>query len=313
MNDTVNGVCNSGLIRSHLFQQFLAQGFWHAHHVDLVWRHDGKDVREEADWLKDLWYAIRRGPRPIGWARYISTGTEPTKMELCGESDVGAFPIYGECHVQGRADSVRGMLSVLVQMCEDAPPGTWKNGNTADNGTDEGDVMAWRTLELAKALLADSAPACHAQYSSEYVERLRGALHEACLVYAQHGDEPPKAWQELLHATPHAIGRESNADRAALAKGEIPAHIASPEKPSMFRVCADCSMPKTCGLEGQCIHARIAGPQTPPQDDARDAARYRHLRANWDDFSGTTARDPGPWLDSTIDAVLGIGKSSPSP
>lgn len=48
------------LIRSALFQQFLRQGFWHAHHVDLVWRYNGQDVREEADWLKDVWYALRR-------------------------------------------------------------------------------------------------------------------------------------------------------------------------------------------------------------------------------------------------------------
>lgn len=44
-------------IKSPLFRQFLRQGFWHAHHVDLVWRYDGKDIREEADWLKDVWYA----------------------------------------------------------------------------------------------------------------------------------------------------------------------------------------------------------------------------------------------------------------
>lgn len=50
------------LIRSKLFQKFLEQGFWHAHHVDLVWRYNGEYVREEADWLKDLWYAIRGKP-----------------------------------------------------------------------------------------------------------------------------------------------------------------------------------------------------------------------------------------------------------
>lgn len=49
----------SSIVRSKLFQQFLRQGFWHAHHVDLIWRHDGMDIREEADWLKDLWYALK--------------------------------------------------------------------------------------------------------------------------------------------------------------------------------------------------------------------------------------------------------------
>lgn len=48
--------------KSRLFAQFLDQGFWHAHHVDLVWRHDGKEVREEADWLKNLWYLLRGKP-----------------------------------------------------------------------------------------------------------------------------------------------------------------------------------------------------------------------------------------------------------
>lgn len=45
--------------KSKLFAQFLDQNFWHAHHVDIVWRMDGKDIIEEGDWLKNLWYAIR--------------------------------------------------------------------------------------------------------------------------------------------------------------------------------------------------------------------------------------------------------------
>lgn len=53
-----------GLFRSRLFQKFLEQGFWHAHHVDLVWRFNGEDVREEADWLKDVWYAIKPSGEP---------------------------------------------------------------------------------------------------------------------------------------------------------------------------------------------------------------------------------------------------------
>ena len=55
--------------KSRLFSMFLRQGFWHAHHVDLVWRYNGKDVREEADWLKDVWYLCKERsghaePRP---------------------------------------------------------------------------------------------------------------------------------------------------------------------------------------------------------------------------------------------------------
>ena len=55
-----------GLIRSPLFTRLLAQEFWDAHHVDLVWRIDGQDVREEADWLKDLWYCLLRKRLPCG-------------------------------------------------------------------------------------------------------------------------------------------------------------------------------------------------------------------------------------------------------
>lgn len=52
-------------IRSPLFQKFVEQGFWHAHHVDLVWRIDGKEVREQADWLKSVWYAVKAEPRAV--------------------------------------------------------------------------------------------------------------------------------------------------------------------------------------------------------------------------------------------------------
>ena len=58
------------LIRSPLFQQFLAAGFWDASHVDLVWRHNGRDIREEADWLKDVWYALWRAAEPHAWHGY---------------------------------------------------------------------------------------------------------------------------------------------------------------------------------------------------------------------------------------------------
>jgi hypothetical protein len=45
--------------QSRLFNMFSRQGFWHAHHVDLVWRYNGKDVHEQADWLKDIWYLLK--------------------------------------------------------------------------------------------------------------------------------------------------------------------------------------------------------------------------------------------------------------
>lgn len=50
------------LMRSGLFRQFTEQDFWHAHHVDLLWRFNGEDRIEEADWLKELWYLLRKSP-----------------------------------------------------------------------------------------------------------------------------------------------------------------------------------------------------------------------------------------------------------
>ena len=47
------------LKRDPLFKQFLEQGFWHAHHVDIVWRYNGQDKRYEADWLKTIFYLLR--------------------------------------------------------------------------------------------------------------------------------------------------------------------------------------------------------------------------------------------------------------
>lgn len=51
----IRDACN----RDSLFAQFTRQSFWHAHHVDILWRHDGKDVRHQADWFKDVWYALK--------------------------------------------------------------------------------------------------------------------------------------------------------------------------------------------------------------------------------------------------------------
>jgi len=50
----------AALRKNPLIAKFLDQGFWHAHHVDIVIRHDGVDLRYEADWIKDLWYIVRR-------------------------------------------------------------------------------------------------------------------------------------------------------------------------------------------------------------------------------------------------------------
>ena len=46
-------------MNDRLFRLFSEQKFWHAHHVDIVWRFDGKDERAEADWLKTVWYELR--------------------------------------------------------------------------------------------------------------------------------------------------------------------------------------------------------------------------------------------------------------
>lgn len=48
----------AAVMRSRLFAMFFEQHFWHAHHVDIVWRYNGDNRREEADWLKDIWYAL---------------------------------------------------------------------------------------------------------------------------------------------------------------------------------------------------------------------------------------------------------------
>lgn len=52
----------TAVMKDPLFELFTKQGFWHAHHVDLVWRVDGEYKRHEADWLKDVWYALKSKP-----------------------------------------------------------------------------------------------------------------------------------------------------------------------------------------------------------------------------------------------------------
>lgn len=64
--------------RSELIARFLDAGFWDAHYVNLKWRHNGQDITEQADWLLDVWYAVRRRARghvPAGIASSDSTAT----------------------------------------------------------------------------------------------------------------------------------------------------------------------------------------------------------------------------------------------
>lgn len=56
----VVGQVEKALRKNPLIGQFLDQGFWSAHHVDIVIRHNGQDHRYEADWIKDIWYVVRR-------------------------------------------------------------------------------------------------------------------------------------------------------------------------------------------------------------------------------------------------------------
>jgi hypothetical protein len=81
------------LIRSRLFQTFLGQGFWHAHHVDLVWRYNGQDVREEADWLKDLWYAIKGAPKTAEPSHLIQRLRDPKLIGHEGLREEAAIEI----------------------------------------------------------------------------------------------------------------------------------------------------------------------------------------------------------------------------
>jgi hypothetical protein len=56
----VLGQVEAALRKNPLIAMFLDQGFWHAHHVDIVIRQDSKDRHFEADWIKDIWYIVRR-------------------------------------------------------------------------------------------------------------------------------------------------------------------------------------------------------------------------------------------------------------
>lgn len=56
----VLGQVEAQLRKNPLIARFLDQEFWHAHHVDVVIRYNGEDKRYEADWIKDIWYIVRR-------------------------------------------------------------------------------------------------------------------------------------------------------------------------------------------------------------------------------------------------------------
>ena len=83
------------LIRSPLFQQFLAAGFWDAASVDLVWRHNGRDVREQADWLKDVWYAVRQ--RPLASSGPPDEQDRRVKYALAAMRNMGIDTECGAC------------------------------------------------------------------------------------------------------------------------------------------------------------------------------------------------------------------------
>ena len=62
------GPVEEALRKNPLIAMFLDQGFWHAHHVDLTIRYNGEDRKFEADWLKDIWYAVRERQATTGAA-----------------------------------------------------------------------------------------------------------------------------------------------------------------------------------------------------------------------------------------------------
>lgn len=54
---------------------------------------------------------------------------------------------------------------------------------------------------------------------------------------------------------------------------------------------------------GVCQHGDDMSCPALEETEARDAARYRAVRANWDKLTGYTCRDPGPWLDAEADRL----------
>lgn len=81
----------AAMVKSRLFQQFLQQKFWHAHHVDVVWRYNGQDVREEADWLKDIWYAVRPKPTVEELERLLASSPDG-RVEIQTNGEIRFHP-----------------------------------------------------------------------------------------------------------------------------------------------------------------------------------------------------------------------------
>lgn len=116
----LDGYCpGKRYIRSKLFQQFLEQDFWHAHHVDLVWRYNGEDVHEEADWLKDVWYALRdpseKAPETSGKPVFVST------KKMLAELIAGLEEIATNSPMSaGTRSRLRGLIAESSHLLTDA-------------------------------------------------------------------------------------------------------------------------------------------------------------------------------------------------
>jgi hypothetical protein len=75
----------AALRKNPLIAMFLDQRFWHAHHVDMVIRYNGKDERFEADWIKDIWYVVvRRGLTATQAVRAEQVGTASGAVDRRG-------------------------------------------------------------------------------------------------------------------------------------------------------------------------------------------------------------------------------------
>jgi broad specificity phosphatase PhoE len=63
----------------------------------------------------------------------------------------------------------------------------------------------------------------------------------------------------------------------------------------------------------EAMNDKDAMPITPKEYDvlAREAARYRYLRANWDNWTGVTWRDPAAKLDEAVDAAMAADSTKP--
>lgn len=110
------------IFRSKLFQQFLKQGFWHAHHLDLVWRFNGEDVREEADWLKDVWYRfIRAAPASPAVQNAVPEGLVKEWLETVNAcADPAGYGVtYGLCGMLKQACALIAAQAEELQAAKD--------------------------------------------------------------------------------------------------------------------------------------------------------------------------------------------------